>query len=149
MKDLPRTKNTPWYAAGLAFECLECGNCCAGPDEGFVWATEAEVAAIARHLGLSTDETRRRYVRKVGSRVSLRERPAGKDCVFLAPAAHGTRKCRIYPIRPTQCRTWPFWKSNLASPDNWGLAGLRCGGINRGRTYSREEIEQRRDATRT
>jgi len=143
------TKKPLWYAAGLAFECLECGNCCAGPDEGFVWATEDEVAAIARYLGLSTDETRRRYVRNVGSRLSLRERPVGKDCVFLAPAARGTRKCRIYPVRPTQCRTWPFWKANLASPNSWALAGLRCGGINRGRTYSLEEIEQRRDVTRT
>ena len=26
------------------------------------------------------------------------------------------KSCSIYGVRPLQCRTWPFWPENLASP---------------------------------
>jgi Fe-S-cluster containining protein len=44
-------------------------------------------------------------------------------------------------VRPNQCRTWPFWNDNLASPDSWNYAAVKCPGINRGKRYSVEEIE--------
>jgi hypothetical protein len=137
----------PWYVAGLAFECMECGRCCAGPEEGYVWVTPDDVAKIARHLGLREDEVRRRYVRKVGRRLSLIETEPTRDCVFLAPAEDGREKCSIYPVRPWQCRTWPFWSSNIRSADAWAQAGMRCPGINRGRLYSREEIDAQARST--
>ena len=31
----------------------------------------------------------------------------------------------IYPVRPTQCRTWPFWEDNLKSPQAWKNASER------------------------
>lgn len=138
----------PWYADGLAFECQQCGRCCAGPGEGYVWVTEEEIAAIAAHLGLPEPEMRDRCVRRVGRRYSLIERPVTRDCIFLEAGQEGRRGCRIYPVRPTQCRTWPFWSSNLRDPDSWGLAGMRCPGINRGEPVDFDEIETRRLATR-
>jgi Fe-S-cluster containining protein len=48
----------------------------------------------------------------------------------------------IYPVRPSQCRIWPFWTENLKSPDTWNQAVQKCGGINHGRFYSFEEIEK-------
>jgi Fe-S-cluster containining protein len=64
--------------------------------------------------------------------------------VFLEPARNGRRGCRIYPVRPLQCRTWPFWTINLKSPAYLALAAETCPGINSGRQYSFDEIEQLR-----
>ncbi len=141
------TRKPPWYAAGLAFECVGCGGCCAGPEEGYVWVTEREIRAIAAHLDLAVAEMERRHVRRVGGRRSLVERKDNRDCVFLQPDGNGGRKCAIYPVRPRQCRTWPFWAVNLRDPGAWALAGMRCPGINRGATYNLEEIERRRRST--
>jgi hypothetical protein len=142
---------TAWYEAGLAFECQGCGRCCAGPEEGYVWVTPAEIAAIAAHLGLSEAQMRRRYVRRVGRRFSLKERAESRDCVFLLPpASHDGRQvrgCRIYPVRPRQCRTWPFWPGNVSSPAAWAEAGTRCPGINRGRVHGPDRIERNRNGT--
>lgn len=138
-----QSNEPPWYVAGLAFECLACGRCCAGPEEGYVWATDEEIAAMAEHLRLAESTFRKRYVRRVGKRQSLIEKKPSKDCIFLADG-----RCDIYEVRPTQCRTWPFWSSNLETPEDWSLAGLRCPGINRGSLVSLDEIESRRRATR-
>lgn len=137
----------PWYAGGLAFECIQCGRCCAGPEEGYVWATAAEIESLADYLKLSVDEMRRRFVRRVGRRHSIIEDPVSRDCAFLASDEHGRRFCRVYPVRPAQCRTWPFWPRNISDPDSWGQAGLRCPGINRGPLHGYDEIQRRRDET--
>jgi len=138
---------SPWYAGGLAFECLSCGRCCAGPEEGYVWITADELAALADYLKLSVEEIKSRYVRQVGRRMSLREDARSKDCVFLSRDSDGQGRCQIYPVRPTQCRTWPFWPGNLHSPDAWCQAGLRCPGINRGAVHPCDEIQRKRKQT--
>lgn len=138
--------NRPWYADGLAFECLECGGCCSGPEEGYVWITVEEIAAASEHLGVSEDEFRGKYTRKVGRRRSLIE-VENMDCVFLSADAGGVKRCSIYPVRPSQCQTWPFWPSNLRRPGDWSLAGLRCPGINRGKLHDLGHIED--DKART
>ena len=142
------SRETPWYACGLAFECQGCGGCCAGPEEGYVWISEDDIEAIAAHLRVPIAELMKKYVRKVGKRFSLREIPATKDCVFLETARDGQRKCSIYRYRPTQCLTWPFWPSNIGDSDDWAMAADRCAGINRGKLHTLDEIETRRDATR-
>ena len=134
---------TPWYVAGLAFECLQCGRCCAGPDEGYVWASDEEIAAVANYLNLSEKEFRRQYVRRVGLRHSFVENRKNHDCVFLADDG-----CTIYPVRPTQCRTWPFWKSNIASQDDWSQAAVRCPGVNRGELHQVDKIQRRAGLTK-
>jgi hypothetical protein len=141
-------RKTPWYSGGLAFECQECGGCCAGPQEGYVWVTQDDVEAIAAHLRIPLQEMMTKYVRRVGRRMSLREVTPTMDCIFLETAHNGQRQCRIYSFRPTQCRTWPFWPSNLGDPDDWALAGSRCVGINRGKQHNFEDIETRRNVTR-
>lgn len=136
--------NGPWYSAGLAFECLRCGKCCAGPAEGYVWTSRDEVSQAARFLGLSFESFIARYGRSVDGRLSLREEPCSRDCVFLAHDSAGHSLCRIYPVRPAQCRTWPFWPQNLSSSAAWCLAVHRCPGINRGPMHELEHIEQQR-----
>ncbi len=138
---------TPWYAGGLAFECLGCGRCCAGPEEGYVWITPKEIDPLAEHLKLPVREVRARYVRRTWGRLSLREDPETKDCVFLQRDGQGQRCCAIYPVRPTQCRTWPFWPGNLRSPDRWCEAAERCPGINRGPMHPCDEVTRDRNRT--
>lgn len=135
-------KKPAWYVAGLAFECTQCGRCCAGPEEGYVWVTPAEIARIAEYLGMPEKEFRRKYVRRIGRRFSLKEVSGSHDCIFLTPLEEQEGKgCRIYPVRPVQCRTWPFWPSNIRSPQAWSLAADRCPGINRGELHDPEFID--------
>jgi len=141
-------RKSPWYAAGLAFECAHCGRCCSGPGEGYVWVTPNEVRDIAHCLGVSLEEMSARYVRDVDGRQSLTEQNPSNDCIFLLRASgDATKTCEIYPVRPVQCRSWPFWGSNLRDPASWALAALRCPGINRGPLFCHDEIETRRNAT--
>ena len=144
-----------WYSAGLQFSCTQCGNCCTG-GPGYVWISRQEIVKLAEHLKISPEETIERYCRKIDGRFSLREtRGIGGlwDCIFLRDAdpqagpdnaLHKRRVCGIYPARPQQCRTWPFWNSNLQSRQTWDEAGRRCHGINRGQTHSLRTIEAQR-----
>ncbi len=127
-----------WYADGLHFGCEQCGQCCTG-EPGYVWVSRYELGLIAKFLGMSESELRADYIRRVGLRISLTERPNG-DCMFLEKAKGG-RGCRIYSVRPLQCRTWPFWNLNLRSQNSWNKAGVKCCGINKGEFHSFEEIE--------
>ena len=127
----------PWYKDGLKFTCTQCGNCCTG-FEGVVWVNEKEIAAIAEYIGKSVGETKFEHTRLVGRRVSLKEFANG-DCTFFDGK---TRGCTIYPVRPRQCRTWPFWDSNLESPEAWKDAQKLCPGAGKGTFFPLEEIEK-------
>lgn len=136
MSSLPPPGEQPWYAPGLRFRCTQCGNCCSGAP-GYVWVTEADIAAIAEYLAVPRGEVRLLHTRPVGGRISLTEFANG-DCTFLDPATH---RCRIYPVRPEQCRTWPFWRSNVASPEAWARTGETCPGAGQGDFVPVEAIE--------
>ncbi len=141
------TDKAVWYAEGLSFGCTHCGRCCAGPGVGYVWLTAEEIAAIAKYLGIPVEQMHQTYVRSVGGGWSLRERNDNRDCLFLSPAGPDGRVCSIYPVRPTQCRTWPFWPDNLCTPEAWAHIATRCRGVNHGEHVSLEEIQTHRDAT--
>lgn len=74
-------------------------------------------------------------------RVSRRKAPhePNLDCVLLDSE---TRRCRIYSVRPKQCRTFPFWDDVLESEMNWQMYKENCPGIGNGRSYTAEEIEE-------
>jgi len=126
----------PWYRDGLRFTCTQCGNCCTGAP-GYVWVNNDEIRALARLLGLDVTQFEERFVRRVGARKSLTERPNG-DCVLLDGQS---RNCTVYEARPRQCRTWPFWDSNLKTPADWEHTCSVCPGSGKGRLYTLDEIE--------
>lgn len=139
----------PWYRDGIRFECARCGNCCSGKP-GRVWFDPNELVAMAKHLGLLPFEFVSRFTRELGGRPSLREieRENGEfDCVFLRRVG-GRAECAIHPVKPQQCRSYPFWPENLTSPQAYAEATLRCEGARianqdeTGRIYGREEIER-------
>ena len=122
-----------WYREGLRFECTQCGDCCTGAP-GYVWVTHAETEKIARFLDLTPTKFRKEYVRKVGRRYSLIERANG-DCIFF------NQGCTVYPARPKQCRTFPFWPENLNSGKAWEKLESECPGTGKGKLYRLEDIE--------
>lgn len=128
----------PWYREGLQFRCTGCGNCCTGPT-GAVWVDERNVEEIAEHLDKPIGEIRLMHTRPVRRKISLTEFPNG-DCTFFDGQ---TRSCKIYPVRPPQCRTWPFWKSNLSDERAWQETVRECPGAGTGDLISLEEIEKR------
>jgi Fe-S-cluster containining protein len=125
----------PWFQDGLRFTCTGCGNCCTGAP-GYVWVREEDIERLAAHLGLDVDAFERRYVRRVGIRKSLIEYSDG-DCVFFDPQK---RNCSVYEARPLQCRTWPFWDSNIKSQAAWKHTCEVCPGSGKGTLYPVEKI---------
>ena len=130
--------STPWYSEGLKFSCTGCGGCCSG-EPGYVWIDKDEIEAMAKALGVKVGDFQRRFVRTVDGKKSLIEIANG-DCIFLH---NESRTCTVYEVRPAQCRSWPFWKSNLATPKAWKEAQERCPGCRRGRVVSLEKIQER------
>lgn len=127
----------PWFHAGLRFECTRCGHCCTGAP-GFVWVNDEEVRRLAEFLGVSPGQMQEAYTRQLGTRRSLTEKPNG-DCVFYDKQ----RGCTVYEARPRQCRTWPFWESNLRTEADWQEAGQGCPGCGQGDLIAPEEITRR------
>ena len=127
----------PWYQDGLRFRCTRCGNCCTG-EPGFVYVNDEEIAAIAAVRGESIEQVTAVYTKPAYRENSLREKANG-DCVFFERG----QGCTIYSIRPRQCRTWPFWASNLQTPDDWERTKSVCPGSGQGELISAEEITSR------
>ncbi|HOX37559.1 MAG TPA: YkgJ family cysteine cluster protein [Candidatus Brocadiia bacterium] len=134
-------KNKPkvWYSEGLRFECGRCGDCCRG-EPGVVWVTRTEREAIAAFLDKPLAEFDREFVRLAAFGRSLKEHPNG-DCYMWRDGVG----CSIYPVRPRQCRTFPFWNVYLGSPEDWSRAARRCPGVNHGKLHTAAEIERIRD----
>ncbi|MCX7700095.1 MAG: YkgJ family cysteine cluster protein [Gemmataceae bacterium] len=127
----------PWYADGLRFTCTRCGACCTGAP-GFVWVNAEEVQSIAAWLGMSDEEFVAMHTTTGPRGLSLREKPNG-DCVFWDREAG----CTIYEVRPRQCRTWPFWESNVKTPAAWARTKVVCPGAGTGELIPAEEITRR------
>ena len=116
-----------WFEDGVRFRCLgtECGACCSGEmGPGAVWLGREEMARLAEHLSLSLGEFEHRYVRRLQGRYSLTEK-SNYDCVFYRSG----KGCLVYPARPGQCRTYPFWSRVMASRATWAVETDKCPGI--------------------
>ncbi|MFL5341123.1 MAG: YkgJ family cysteine cluster protein [Gemmataceae bacterium] len=127
----------PWYKDGLSFTCTRCGNCCTG-EPGFVWVDDEEVRAIAAVRTEPAEQILVLYTRDAQGRRTLREKVNG-DCVFYDRGAG----CTVYEARPRQCRTWPFWESNVVTPAAWKRTQANCPGAGHGELIPAEEITLR------
>lgn len=126
-----------WHESGLRFSCSECGRCCGG-EPGDIWVTADETKNIAEFLRISEVDFAEKYTRGTAGRVSIKDiAEKNYDCIFLDSE---TRRCRIYPVRPRQCRLFPFWRSMLEDKDEWDYYASKCPGMDNGRMYTKEEI---------
>ena len=90
------------------FNCRRCGACCRIKD-GIVRVSECEIARIAEFLGIAeadfiANETELSPDRKS---LVLKSLPDG-TCAYLTP----DNLCRINPVKPDKCRTFPFAWTN-------------------------------------
>ena len=134
-----KQSNESWYRDGLQFTCTQCGDCCTGAP-GFVWVNKLEIENLAKEVEMSVEDFEETYVRTIGIRKSLKEFPNG-DCVFFDTEK---RNCGVYGARPRQCKTWPFWDSNIKTEEAWESVCEHCPGSGKGKLYSFEQIEEQR-----
>jgi Fe-S-cluster containining protein len=132
-------RNAPWYAPGLRFSCAGCGDCC-GQDPGTVEFTADEERAMAAFLGVDIEQFRESYVWRKYGVISLKEKK-NYDCVFLHRDEKNVR-CKIYPVRPKQCRSFPFWPEILENEQEWNNYSLLCPGMDAGAFHEASEIDE-------
>lgn len=121
-----------FFDQGLFFECQQCGACCTG-DPGIVRVHKKEIKRIARFLSMQVSSLVEKYLAPLKDNFSVREDQDGR-CYFYQNG------CTIYPVRPGQCQTFPFWFENLRSPKKWNRISKECPGIGHGRLFSKQEI---------
>jgi len=135
-----------WYKKGLYFKCKKnCSYCCSGTP-GYIWIDEKDIANISAFLKISREKFLKNFTKTARNKISLIEKKINSnyDCIFLVD-----NKCSIYPVRPIQCKTYPFWNSCLASKEAFDNMKCECPGINdkSGKLYSFDEIEKMRKET--
>lgn len=121
----------------LRFRCTQCGACCSGGPEYQVWLEKGEPEKIRVFLGLSRSWLYRRYIARLADGESVLRSTHNGDCVFLDEEG----KCRIYPVRPMQCSSYPFWPEVVTTSRAWNREARRCEGINQGSPVSIKKIE--------
>lgn len=112
-------------AQALRFQCQPgCTECCT--QRGFVWLTEEDVRRAAEFLGMTPGAFERQYVYRTSKRIRLRV-PGEARCHFLQDGG-----CSIHPVKPTQCRIFPFWPELVESRAEWKKAARYCPGLGKG-----------------
>ena len=112
----------------MDFSCQRCSKCCR-IDPGAVFLTKTDLENISNHLSLSNEQFLKKYCRTIIKSnkivISLLEKP-NYDCIFW-----DKKGCIIYNVRPTQCKTYPFWPAIVESISSWNDESKRCKGINK------------------
>ncbi len=128
-----------FYTDGLHFTCTRCSACCRY-NPGYVFLSLSDIDCLVAFLQISKHDFIMKYVKEVDMgdyrRLSLTEKP-NFDCIFWTDGG-----CTVYPARPLQCRSYPFWQQNLVSREVWDGLSASCPGINKGKLHSEDEIEK-------
>lgn len=88
-------------------KCKECGGKCCTGESGYIFVSPKEIVEIAEFLGLDFESFSQNYIKKVGYRYSLLDVTQDHktySCIFFEDGI-----CQIYPKRPKQCISFPFW----------------------------------------
>ncbi len=126
-----------FYSNGLNFSCKQCSACCRH-DPGFVYLSQEDLSNLCVLFSLSQDDFIRQYCRVVpyydGTEVLCLQEKSNYDCIFWENG------CKVYPARPIQCSTYPFWTFILESKTSWDKESDSCPGINSGNLLKNDEI---------
>ena len=136
-----KMKTNCFYENGIQFECRECGDCCKThgdeDDYAYVYLSRTDISRIAAHLNLTEVNLLNTYC-TTDERGAVHLAKLHGDCSFLKDG----NRCIVYPCRPMQCKTWPFWTENMEQAIWEGPVTACCPGIGQGRSYSKTEIRQ-------
>jgi len=105
--------------------CTQCqGKCCNG-DSGNIFVNRKDIQAISEFLGIETSRFIEEYLTKVSYKFSIKEIKTDRNyaCIFFDTKSN---RCSIYPVRPNQCRTFPFWHYFKDRPEE---VARECPGI--------------------
>jgi uncharacterized protein len=94
---------------------------------GFVYLTEQDLRRAAKFLNISPKRFEKEYVIRYPNLLRLRK-PLDSQCHFLTKDG-----CSIHPVKPTQCRLYPFWPELVETAAAWQAESQRCPGIGQGR----------------
>ncbi len=109
----------------LQFACQPgCTRCC--DVRGFVYITEDNLRNMAAYLGMTASAFEARYVLRFKKLLRLRK-PKKSQCHFLEAGG-----CRVHPVKPVQCRLYPFWPELIEDRDVWEAERKACPGIGQG-----------------
>lgn len=131
------------------FKCTQCSQCCYGGKYAYVRANRKEIENIAMFLKIESKQFEQDYLIKLvdhGFGIKMKQSPLAKamgkqgHCKLL----NKDGQCSVYPVRPTQCHTYPFWPEILISEDKWNNEVSRCEGINQGDVVDIDFIEQQK-----
>ncbi len=106
----------------IKFACQQCGNCCRAP--GFIHISKTEAHKIADYLKLYYFDFKRKYTQWILFAGRVLKGAKESSCIFLE-----NNKCRIYSVRPKQCRTFPFWDGILKEKTELEYVKTFCKGI--------------------
>jgi len=127
-----------FYEKGLRFECQGCNYCCS-TEPGYVFLSEQDIDTLSKGLSMDAQTFVETYCRIVDmgafKMISLLEKD-NYDCIFLTKEG-----CKVYPFRPLQCRTYPFWAHVLEDSSTWEEEGRSCPGIGKGKVHTKDEID--------
>ncbi|VFU18383.1 Flagellin N-methylase [anaerobic digester metagenome] len=130
---LESMKTQPYFFDdGIRFECQRCGACCTG-EPGVVYVNDREITEISDFMDISRQVFIERCLYRLKTSYAIREADDGR-CIFFENG------CAVYPVRPLQCRTFPFWFQNMRSLYAWKGVAVVCPGIGKGHLYSKEAI---------
>ena len=117
---------SPWWMEGVSFRCQpNCGRCCDEPG-GLVYLSPDDAVRLAQHANLSVEDWLKRDTRTTADgRYILRSREEDGVCIHL----NERMQCSVYDVRPQQCRAFPWWGENLATPEAWEATKASCPGI--------------------
>lgn len=118
----------------MRFTCQPgCTRCCT--QKGWVYLGRDDASRLAKFLGMSLRAFRSRYVYATKHRLRLLK-PKGGQCPFLM--ADG---CSVHSVKPTQCRTFPFWPELVEDKKELKETARWCPGIGKGDLVSIEALE--------
>jgi Fe-S-cluster containining protein len=112
-------------AEGLRFECQRgCTECCR--QKGFVYLTAEDLLRMAEYAGMTAAAFEKKYIYRTARQMRLRV-PREGTCPFLEESG-----CSIHPVKPTQCRIFPYWPELIESRREWKKTARYCPGIGKG-----------------
>lgn len=104
-----------------SFKCQQCGQCC--EKLGLPWPSGRNLEEMAKFLKIDPDDIIEQYYGKIvednGNKFIEKYREDRRTpCPFLG----SDKNCKIYPVRPDPCRTYPL-------DTDFGRCGIDCPGM--------------------
>ena len=126
------------FKNGIRFQCQGSSKCCVSRGSyGYVYLSMKDLQKISKYFKISMCIFKKKYCDTTNGLLHFKETKKNGNCQFLKK-----NKCSIYEARPTQCRTWPFWKENI-NPKKWNKEIINfCPGIGKGEIINFSKIKK-------